>query len=263
MVIALYGIALAMVVGGAVAVVQGAPLIRLESGWTMVIAGAIVAASGAVLGGIAASVGRLGRIERELGRLRERMGRLDPATAAPLRPAPEGAALEAAPAPADSRSSGPAVLANGAGVAAARPEPRPGDEGRAEPVAPPARSETERAVLTVADLIPDPAPAEALTPAPRTEAAPRTDVAPRADAPPMAPAASRDESPDHAAAPPAPPPPTATVIGTYSSGGNSYVMFSDGSIEATTPDGLYRFQSLDELKEFIASGGEKGEAAPA
>ncbi len=54
---------------------------------------------------------------------------------------------------------------------------------------------------------------------------------------------------------------SATVIGTYNSGDNTYVMFSDGSIEAQTPGGLFRFQSLDELKQFIASGGEGGTAA--
>ncbi|WP_414471713.1 hypothetical protein [Microvirga sp. M2] len=48
----------------------------------------------------------------------------------------------------------------------------------------------------------------------------------------------------------------ATVVGTYNSGDNTYVMFSDGSIEAQTPKGVFRFQSLDELKAFIASGGE-------
>ena len=50
----------------------------------------------------------------------------------------------------------------------------------------------------------------------------------------------------------------ATIIGSYNSGDNRYVMFSDGSIEADTPDGVFRFASLDELKEFIASGGEGG-----
>jgi hypothetical protein len=48
----------------------------------------------------------------------------------------------------------------------------------------------------------------------------------------------------------------ATVVGTYNSGDNRYVMFSDGSIEAQTPSGVFHFQSLDELKEFIAAGGE-------
>lgn len=51
-------------------------------------------------------------------------------------------------------------------------------------------------------------------------------------------------------------PRSATIIGTYNSGDNTYVMFSDGSIEAQTPSGVFHFQSLDELKAFIASGGE-------
>ncbi|WP_457093463.1 hypothetical protein [Microvirga sp. P5_D2] len=51
-------------------------------------------------------------------------------------------------------------------------------------------------------------------------------------------------------------PRSATIIGTYNSGDNTYVMFSDGSIEAQTPSGIFHFQSLDELKAFIASGGE-------
>jgi len=53
----------------------------------------------------------------------------------------------------------------------------------------------------------------------------------------------------------------ATIIGTYNSGDNRYVMFSDGSIEAQTPRGVFRFKSLDELKEFIASGGESNTSA--
>ncbi len=53
----------------------------------------------------------------------------------------------------------------------------------------------------------------------------------------------------------------ATIIGTYNSGDNKYVMFSDGSIEAQTPSGTFRFQSLDELKEFIAAGGEGSSSA--
>jgi hypothetical protein len=52
-----------------------------------------------------------------------------------------------------------------------------------------------------------------------------------------------------------------SVVGTYNSGGNAYVMYSDGSIEADTPTGRYRFRSLDELKEFIANGGEEGMGA--
>jgi hypothetical protein len=52
-----------------------------------------------------------------------------------------------------------------------------------------------------------------------------------------------------------------TVVGTYNSGGNFYIMYSDGSIEAETPAGKFRFTSLDELKDFIATGGDRPKAA--
>jgi hypothetical protein len=52
------------------------------------------------------------------------------------------------------------------------------------------------------------------------------------------------------------PEPEIQVVGTYASGGNHYTMYSNGSIEAETPTGRYTFGSLDELKGFIASGGE-------
>lgn len=110
----------------------------------------------------------------------------------------------------------------------APPVPPPPSRAEAASPAPrPARPEPEEhAVLKAADAIPEPAPL------------PRSTAAPAAAAPPRE-ADSR------------------TIIGTYNSGGNSYVMYSDGSIEADTPSGQYTFQSLDELKEFIAAGGEQ------
>jgi hypothetical protein len=50
--------------------------------------------------------------------------------------------------------------------------------------------------------------------------------------------------------------PERTLVGTYESGGNIYTMYSDGSIDAQTPTGNFHFVSLDELKNFIAQGGE-------
>lgn len=47
------------------------------------------------------------------------------------------------------------------------------------------------------------------------------------------------------------------VVGQYASGGNSYVMYADGSIHAETPTGEHRFSSLDELRSFVAAGGER------
>lgn len=47
-----------------------------------------------------------------------------------------------------------------------------------------------------------------------------------------------------------------SVMGAYTTGGNTYIMYSDGSIEAETPNGNYQFSNLDDLKVFISSGVE-------
>ena len=47
------------------------------------------------------------------------------------------------------------------------------------------------------------------------------------------------------------PPANLSVIGRYDSEGTSYVMYSDGSIEAQSEAGIYRFGSMAELKAFI------------
>jgi hypothetical protein len=44
------------------------------------------------------------------------------------------------------------------------------------------------------------------------------------------------------------------VIGRYTSGNTTYVMFADGSIEAETPTGVLRFASLAELKVYVEGG---------
>ncbi|BAU92230.1 hypothetical protein MPPM_3625 [Methylorubrum populi] len=51
------------------------------------------------------------------------------------------------------------------------------------------------------------------------------------------------------------------AVGSYASGANTYVMFSDGSIEADTPRGRFTFGSLDELKNFVNAGGEEARGA--
>ena len=45
--------------------------------------------------------------------------------------------------------------------------------------------------------------------------------------------------------------PTSPVIGRYDAEGTSYVMYADGSIEAQSEAGVYRFASMAELKAFI------------
>ena len=56
-------------------------------------------------------------------------------------------------------------------------------------------------------------------------------------------------------APPAAEPPQSAVIGRYEADGTSYVMFADGSIEAQSEAGVYRFSSMSELKAFIEGTG--------
>jgi hypothetical protein len=66
------------------------------------------------------------------------------------------------------------------------------------------------------------------------------------------PAATAEEA---AAPEAAPSQPDRKVIGSYTIGPNSYTMYADGSVEALTPNGLYSFGSLDELRSFIEKGG--------
>ncbi len=49
---------------------------------------------------------------------------------------------------------------------------------------------------------------------------------------------------------PAEPP---TLVGRYSAGGANYSIFSDGSIEAETDQGAFKFESMNEFKAFIAA----------
>jgi hypothetical protein len=54
--------------------------------------------------------------------------------------------------------------------------------------------------------------------------------------------------------PAAPAPAEPAVIGRYTSGTTTYIMFADGSIEAETPTGILRFASLAELKVYVEGG---------
>jgi hypothetical protein len=82
--------------------------------------------------------------------------------------------------------------------------------------------------------------------------APPVEVEPQWAAPPPIIAAPPDEAQAEAEAPAesaAPP----TLVGRYSAGGASYNIFSDGSIEAQTSQGDYRFASMSEFKAFLAA----------
>lgn len=341
MVIALYGVAFAMVVAGLAALVQGYGIIVVERGWAQVIAGSVVASGGAVLLGVAYAAGRINRLAQETARLRDRLGRGEAAFPPPPPtlgaipspvPAAPPAALPASPDPVEPRQASAlpiaAVAAAGAAaVLASRAEgrsdldgdegshrPDPGAAGRgssgeplgsAETVGPDgdpedagpdgrvdlggrpelqdalgirepldlsAPADLDDPVATAAsgdaqgrtrdgpaddDLFGEPDGFVQAEPLPLRDTAalpPRDDdlFAPEEDAGRL----PDDATPDHGGEMPEAAAPPPAVVGTYSSGGNNYVMYADGAIEADTPAGLFRFASLDELKEFIASGGE-------
>ena len=46
-----------------------------------------------------------------------------------------------------------------------------------------------------------------------------------------------------------------TLIGRYASGGANYMIFSDGSIEAETDEGAFKFASMGEFKRFLLDRG--------
>ena len=71
----------------------------------------------------------------------------------------------------------------------------------------------------------------------------------------LEPAPPQPLTPPEPAAPAAPPPAQSAVIGRYEADGTSYVMFADGSIEAQSEAGVYRFTSMTELKAFIEGTG--------
>jgi hypothetical protein len=113
-IVALLGLAAAVAGGGAVA--MGWPVVQLERGWTMVIAGAALASGGLVCLGLAVQIFEMRRLraalERALSRLAAEAGpeaetaatftapRRDPmseVTAVPPRPLPQPRAAEARP----------------------------------------------------------------------------------------------------------------------------------------------------------------------
>ncbi|MCB4803354.1 hypothetical protein QO001_003013 [Methylobacterium brachiatum] len=271
MIAALFALAAAMAIGGCAAVIQGFPYVRLESGLAMVIAGSVAASSGAVLFGISVLALVFRRLERVIGQR--------PA----LAPAEAGPVTESAPRlppvlPAAPAFIVPPIVEPPFDPERPRIEPnlRLLDDTPSTPVEPPRAAEPQRPTPVESDfpiqafpaapiVEPEPPhrPAPEAAPAPAAERSPEDDLfaapeAPPQPAPPSEPPALRP-SLDAAPEPePEPKPDTRTVVGRYASGGNTYVMFEDGSIEAETPQGRFTFASLDELKAFVDGGGESG-----
>ena len=287
MIAALFALAAAMAIGGCAAVVQGFPYVRLESGLAMVIAGSVAASSGAVLFGLGVLALAFRRVERAIGRNsvvrapeaasgspeagRSRLPPVLPAAPAfivppvveppfdperprldtslePRRddppslsgPIPESGALAPITAAKSEFAKSEFVKPAASRPASPRPQRTEPDLGAPPPVVARDPAGEVRPGATAPGVI---APEDDLFAAP--------DGAPGSNEPPLR--SSLDPAPE-----PTPKPATRTVVGRYASGGNTYVMFEDGSIEAETPQGRFTFASLDELKAFVDGGGESG-----
>lgn len=279
MALVLFLLAAALMLSGAAAMFSGSDIIMVERGWAMVIAGATGFSGGAILLGIAALLRTLERVTQEA---KAGLGGIARGEAPVAPPRKEPRAQEAEPVfQPGTVDAEPATQLN-----ASRHDPAPANPGGAEPieVARPAENRDERAPDLRAERVPE-APQPRSEPEARPngahplaqgsilvapdpprirlvepEPAPRLELAPAAEpvrAPEPRPAPERLRAVEPLPPPPSPREPEVTVVGKYSSGGNSYVMFSDGSIQADTPSGRHRFASLDELKVFVASGGER------
>ncbi|MBF9232028.1 hypothetical protein [Microvirga alba] len=317
MIIALFALSVAMIVGGLLAAVLGWDIVLVERGWTMVIAGTVTAASGAVLLGITAAVSKLKKIQLELMRLHTGLSEAEPAAL----PSPSGLSLAALAGGLFGAAGALGAKEGQAKKTKEEPESQPvlplfGDVDRFEregesALASEGLEETRAEVDRSSDAFGTPFEPRisAVSGTPFESEKPTTEAdVPAAKVPDFLfanryretlytetsisetdeglyvseqtvqafePEFEEAEQPvDQGGAPepeavaepepveptpPLAPRSTAAVIGTYNSGDNKYVMFADGSIEAETPQGMFTFTSLDELKEFIASGGESNQ----
>ena len=296
MIAALFALAAAMVIGGCAAVIQGFPYVRLESGLAMVIAGSVAASSGAVLFGLGVLTLAFRKVERAIGRNpavrapeadagsahegRSRLPPVLPAAPAFLVPPvveppfdPDRPRLDPSLEP---RVDGPrepvSAPARSPSSPSASPPPASSPLTSSPSASPQPASSTSTSSMPV---LTKPLRTEPDLPVPAPVARdPVGEARPEASMPPSAIASDDDlfAAPEGQPGSKAPPlrssldpvpdptqkPVTRTVVGRYASGGNTYVMFEDGSIEAETPQGRFTFASLDELKAFVDGGGESG-----
>jgi hypothetical protein len=165
--------------------------------------------------------------------------------------------------PAYSPSALPLSLPSSSSVSWPEPEPEPRPEAEERlleeasredrlPVAEPEASPPEPEDLSGSLDAPEPAPApdvESEQPAPESDREPEPQQEP-APQPEPTPELAPEPEPARDAAP-AGEAPDKEVIGHYDAQGAHYIMYADGSIDAETVHGVYRFASMEELKQFI------------
>ena len=248
MIVALFALAATLIVAGITAVVEGFPYVRIESGMAMVYGGSVVGSSGFLLLGLAVVASGLKRVERAV--------RSGPALASDPAPAADEPRRE--PSPEFTHDS----LADEFQIIAPTPTERPRIEpslipvvGRDEvrhKVGEPDLVASDLSLIDLAEKAPEPAPKPVVPvvehpvpPAPVNSPG----IAPLRSSLDVEPERVAERAPEERI--------ERTPVGRYSSGGNTYVMFDDGAIEADTPNGRFTFGSLDELKAFVDGGGER------
>lgn len=268
MVVILACLSLILTAGGGAMALYGADLIRSESGLALTQSGITMLSAGLVLAGLTTAVVELRRMRR-LMELEEPLGQHPPAAA--MVPMPGPVVVERSAEPPASTPSPPAKATPPVDVTIDRPV-QLGSPGRfppSPPVADARQGSTSgipaeaRAILSgiaakrVARPAEDPRkdPAEQKT-VEQTKTGEDHDTAAAAtaekpvDLDPAAVAAGAVDTPAEGAAPSG----ERKMLATYNSGGITYFMFSDGSIEADMAGGRFRFTSMDELRGYIDTG---------
>jgi hypothetical protein len=262
MVAALFVFGLAFFAAGIWAVVTGSDIILLETGWSRVIAGSVAAVGGIGIVG-------LGALLAELKAIRHRVGAAQAPGTADSAPADGPAGATAAVATAGlaaaalEREAGAGEPAGDAG-APAPPADGPADaeaaggsedgsalasQGAQEPPAPQAPESPDAPAPALRTDIDDEI-SRALRPimpglAAEVGAGTQTAEIPAAEAPPQEEPAPLETAPEAGSPRPA---------RSFSVGGATYVVFTDGTIEATIGDTTRKFASLAEVRAFLASG---------
>lgn len=271
-----------LILAGGYTAAQGWSIVQVERGWAQVIAGSSLLTGGFVVLALAAVMARIDALARGLNA--PRLAR--PAPAAPPKAAalretevadsPEASESQPVPLPVEASLPLPAgleelkPLASGKPVDEAAPLRPPSDvipdirmdeppprtvaekPFRPIPPLPPLKSRIPRPFQKPAPepveepAMPDHRPPPRVTDFRRGEWPDFPDVLRTARPPAPEPVMEEDAAPEFA-----PPPPT--LVRRYESGGVAYQLFSDGSIEAQTESGMYKFASLEELRAFIES----------
>ena len=219
----LLGLLLAL--AGAAGLAASIDLLTTEVGLVYAACGAIAVSGGVVTIAIGLLIRRVDALRWAPSFARE--VREEPALRAMERAEPEAPAPVAAAEPIVPNDLGAPGLLEAPPLAAVEPEAEPAPE---LPATPPAAAPE-------VDSAPPSAPEVAPINENRKGALPGLDTLEEAITP----------APAKAAGPPV------SLIGRYSAGGADYSIYSDGSIEAQTSQGEFKFASMREFKEFISA----------